>query len=194
MPMSLRCRLKGLARKGYLRDKDIERIFHALDVTEEPIRQKMDEAKETDWLTKGLTEEEIQECINNARKEARFDLTTKEGRLQLQEEVAKTLLEYTMRDIDTRLNKAKERIEKMTLYSDALERECPQECKEIREDEREIVISEMKALIREYERHKTIPHICENCKYNKYRLQNIEVVIPCRVCSMYYEDKWEEKE
>ena len=72
MPMSLRCRLKGLARKGYLRDKDIERIFHALDVAENPVRQKMNEA-EADWvsfcLTKELTNEAIRECINDARKE-----------------------------------------------------------------------------------------------------------------------------
>lgn len=42
--------------------------------------------------------------------------------------------------------------ERMNLYSDALEKEYPQECADIRADEREKVIQTFKELMREFEK------------------------------------------
>ena len=77
----------------------------------------------------------------------------------------------------------------MTMYSDALEQEHPQECKEIRKDEFEKTIFEFRQLLYEFE-HGRKPVTCCSCKYEKHKSYE---VYPCNCCKNMYECKWEEK-
>ena len=77
----------------------------------------------------------------------------------------------------------------MTMYSDGLEQEHPQECKEIREDEFKKAIYEFRALLYEYE-HGRKPHTCATCRYERNKSYE---VYPCNCCKNMYECKWEEK-